>query len=1197
MFGKIAAFELRYQTRQPVFWISSLIFFLLVFGSVVIDQIQIGSGGNIHKNSPQAISTTLLVMSLFFMFVSTAFVANVVVRDDETGYGPIVRATPVSRFDYLFGRFTGAFAATCLAFLAVPLGILVGSWAPWVDPETLGPNQLSHYAFAYFALALPTLLITASLFFCLATVTRSMMGAYLGAAGFLVAYTVFLAMMGAPERRDLAAYLDPLGMSAFAGATRYFTAAEANTLVPPFKGALLYNRLIWTAAGLALLALTYRLFRFEVRGAKARKGAKAAAQAASVEAAAPIATPAEPLPRPRFGLGSAWAQLTKRTRFEMAQVFKSPAFAVLIMLGLFNSCAALILGGERGDAAIYPVTRWSIQTLQGAFSLIPVIVAIYYAGELVWRERDRKTHEIVDATAVPDWAFVVPKTLALVLVLVSTLLISVLAAICVQLGKGFTDLELGRYLAWYVAPMAVDWSLLAVLAIFLQALSPHKFIGWGLMVLYLIAGMTLGNIGFDHNLYLYGGAPQVPLSDMNGQGDFGRAAAWFRAYWSAFAIVLLVLSYGLWRRGTETRLAPRLKRLPRRLFGPAGLIGAAALAAFVGTGAFIFQNTNVWNDYRNSIEGERWLADFEKSFLKYETVAQPSVTDVKLKLDLHPHEPRLVTWGVYGLVNDTGAPVTQLHVRLDRDTRALQLAVGGAHKVQTFDRFNYRIFTFDRPLQPGERTSLTFQTQMAQRGFKNSGNTTRLVDNGTFVNNGEFAPTIGMSRSGLLQDRAKRRKYGLPPQLRMARLEDRSAQSRNYVGDADWVMADITVTTDADQTPVAPGYRVSDTTRDGRRTIRYRTDAPVLHFFSVQSARYAVKRANHQGVELAVYYHPSHTWNVDRMLAAMGHSLDYYQAQFSPFQFRQLRVLEFPDYAQFAQSFANTVPWSEGLGFIMDPRDPDKIDFVTFVTAHEVAHQWWAHQIVGADMQGSTALSETLAEYSAIMVMEKTLGEAQIRRFLKRELDSYLRARGGDVLEEQPLMRVENQQYIHYNKGGHVMYLLRDRMGEARVNAALRRVLAQYEFKGAPYPRSVDLVNALRAEALPEHQQLITDVFERITLHDLKTRTAQVKKRADGRYDVVLTVEAKKMYADGNGKETEVPIAPNERFDVGVFTAEPGRKGFGPEDVLSFGLRPLRSGTQTLTVTVDKPPRFAGIDPYNKLIDRNSDDNAIKTSD
>ncbi|MBU2306800.1 MAG: aminopeptidase, partial [Alphaproteobacteria bacterium] len=906
--------------------------------------------------------------------------------------------------------------------------------------------------------------------------------------------------------------------------------------------------------------------------------------------------PARRLPAPRRGLDVAWAQLVKRTRFEMGQVFKSPAFAVLLALGLFNSLGGLILGDELSGAKLYPVTRWVIDTLSGSFTFLVVIVAVFYAGELVWRERERKTHEIVDATAVPDWAFVVPKTLAIVLVLIAMLLVSAATGIAVQLAKGFFDIQLEKYLFWYVLPNAVDWALIAVLAVFFQAISPHKFIGWGLMLLYLIARLTFPALGFEHNLYLYSGHPATPLSDMNGQGDYATFAGWFRAYWSAFAVILLVLAYGLWRRGTETRLMPRLKRLPRRLLSPAGAIGATALVAWIGLGAFIYDNTNVMNPYRTAIEGEKWLADYEKAFLRYETLPQPSVTDVTLDLDLHPTQPKLTTEGVYHLVNDSSAPIRELHVRLDRDTKALQMSVNGASKVKTFDRFNYRIFTFDRPLQPGEQTALSFQTVMQQRGFKNSGNTTRLVDNGSFVNNFEFGPVVGMDRAQLLQDRAKRRKYGLTPQLRPPKLEDRAAQARNYLANAAWVNADISVTTDADQTPVAPGYRISDVTKNGRRTIRFRTDAPVLNFFSVQSARYAIKREVYKGVELAIYYDPQHPWNVDRMIQSLKTGLDYYQANFSPYQFHQARIVEFPDYARFAQAFANTMPYSEGIGFVSDNTKPDKIDYVTYVTAHELAHQWWAHQIIGADMQGATSLSETLAQYSALIVMEKTYGQDGIRKFLKFELDRYLRARGGELVEELPLIRVENQGYIHYRKGSLVMYLLRDRMGEAKVNAALRRLLSQYAFKGAPYPRSQDLVDALRAEAGadPVAQQLITDLFEKITIYDLKTKTATVKKRADGRYDVVLSVEAKKAYADGKGKETPVAIPAGEVFDIGVFDAEPGKPGFGPKNVLAFRTTTLKSGAQTITVTVDKPPTFAGVDPYNKEIDRNSDDNAIK---
>jgi len=1194
MFAKIAAFEFRYQFRSPIFWIGVIIFGLFSFGVTTVSQISIGLGPNDDRNGPFALALGHLTFSLFYMFIITAFVSNVVVRDDETGFGPILRATRINKFDYLIGRFSGAFAAAALAFLIVPLGVFIGSFMPWVDAEMLGPNQLGAYVFSYFVLALPTLFMTAALFFALATVTRSMMWTYVGTIAFVVIYLAANVALDKPEFEKTVALFDPLGMSAYALITKYWTNAERNTLIPAVEGALLWSRLLTISLGFGFLAAAFALFRFQ-SGALSGKKAKRDRLAA-------IATPTAPpppltrLPRPVFDGAAAWGQLVARTRLDMQQVFGSPAYPVLIAIGLANSLLGLWFASENTGygGVIHPVTRVMIPALLGSFGLIPIIISIFYAGELVWREREKKTHEIVDSTPVPDWAFIAPKTLAISLVLISTLLVSVLAAMAVQTAKGFTEFQIGHYLVWYVLPQSVDFILMAVLAVFLQVLSPHKFVGWGLMVIYMVTTITFNNLGFEHNLYNYGGAPGVPLSDINGMGRFWIGASWFRLYWTAFAVVLLVLGYALWRRGTETRLLPRLRRLPRRLTGRAGLTLAAALIVFVGSGAFIFYNTNVLNPYRTSIDNDKWQADYEKALIKYVDTPRPKIVSMKLDVDIYPHDTRLVASGSYIVENRTDKPLKEIHLAFDRDLKVKALNIQGGRATATpYGQFNYRIFALDTPMLPGERRTISFTTEREQRGFRNGGNETRIVDNGTFIDNSAFTPILGMERSGLLQDRAKRRKYGLPVEQRMPKLGDVASRQFNYLRhDADFVTSDITVTTVADQTPIAPGYKVSDVTADGRRKARFVTEAPVLPFFSVQSARYEVSRETYKGVDIAVYYDPQHPWNVPRMKTAAKASLDYYQANFSPYQFRQVRFLEFPAYADFAQSFANTIPWSENLGFIADYSDPSKIDMVTYIGAHEIGHQWWAHQVIGADQQGSTVLSETLAQYSALMVMKHMYGEDQIRKFLKYELDRYLRSRGGEVIEELPLARVENQGYIHYRKGSLVMYRLQREIGEDKVNAALRRVLAQYAFKGAPYPTSMALVDALRAEAPADKQALITDLFEQITLYDLQTKTVTVKKRPDGRFDVVMTVKGRKVYADGKGKETDAPMA--ELVDVGLFTAMPGDKGFDRSKVILFEKRPIKTGMQTLTFTVDKAPRYVGVDPYNFMIDRNSDDNLTK---
>ncbi len=1198
MFWNVAAFELRYQLKNPVLWVSFAIFFLLTFASVTVDTVQIGSRGNANVNSPHAIGETMGTLAIFAQFVVVAFVANVIVRDDETRFGPILRATRISKFDYLYGRFLGAFAASLVAISSIPLAMIIGSFMPWLDPERLGPFVPMHYAYGFFVIAAPTLFLCAAMFFALATVTRSMLATYVGLIGFMVLYLVLAGVFSRPEFERPVALLEPFGLGAIYEQTKYWTASDRNTRLPPLGELFLLNRAIWGGVALLSLAAAYWLFRFEERTPKRRKSKPGEDDAARALAAPPKA-------RREFGLAAQWRQALERARFEFAYVLRSPAFVVLMALGLINAMGALWFVDEIYGVPVYPVTLLMVKQLTGSFSIIPIIIAIYYGGELVWRDRERRVHEIVDATPAENWTFALPKVLAITAVLAFAILVSAATGMLVQALKGYFNFEPQLYLVWYVLPSLFFAFQIATLSILAQTLAPHKFIGWAIMGLYLVSTITLNNLGFDHPLYQYGSTPDMPLSDMNGAGHFAIGVAWFTLYWTLFAFLFVLAAYLLWRRGAETRLRPRLGAMGRALGGGAGLAAAALLAGVIGAGGYIFYNTNVLNAYEGHLATEQWTADLERALLRYENTPRPKVVAATLDVELHPRALSATTRGDYLIENRTGAPLSEIHVYWPRRLERLAVAVDGGTLAEDFTThapsFPYQIYRLSTPMQPGEQRHIRFTTRFEQRGFRANNLNTRVVFNGTFVDNSEITPALGFNRNGLLQDRNKRRKYGLPAELRMPRLEDESARAFNYLThDADWTSADITVTTDADQTPIAPGYVVYDRTANGRRSARFRTDAPIMPYFSIQSARYQTRRDAWRNVNLAVYYDAHHAYNVDRMIRAMQASFDVFTERFSPFQFHQMRILEFPGYANFAQSFANTVPYSESIGFIARfddasaAQETDKIDIVTYVTAHELGHQWWAHQVIGADRQGSTMLSETFAQYSAMLVMEHLYGPDQVRRFLRYELDRYLRARGGEAVEELPLMRVEDQPYIHYNKGSLVMYFLKNEVGEEVVNRALRRLIAQYAFHAAPYPSSVDFVRYLREEAGPRYDALITDLFERITLYDARVVSAETSRRSDGRWNVHMVVEAHKRYADGQGRETEAPL--DEEFEIGVFTAEPGQGAFAHSDVVSFVRRPIHSGSQTLDLVVDRQPRFAGIDPYNKRIDRDADDNVMEVT-
>lgn len=1193
MLGKIAAFEIRYQIKSPLFIAAATLFFLAALADMAgFKLISIG-GGNVLFNSPHSIIVYHLGVSLLFLFVGAAFVSNVIVRDDQTRFGPLVRSTRITKFDYLFGRFLGSFAVGALIMAVVTLGAWLGTLMPFAAQEMLGPNRLSGFAYGYGLFALPNALIISAILFAFATATRSTAGTFIGVVGLLVFYLVGQRLMeGQTQLLNFRVLADPFGMSAYMASSRYFTAAELNTGLVPITNLMLQSRLLWVGVAIALLALTYHLFRFSERGMSRRQQRKLRRQAA-MEVPSSAAGPAMQFTRlaePRFDSRTALKQFVARTGMEARYILKSPAFLILLIIAFTVTLLNLLAAPGWNGVALYPLTSVSVPIINAGFKTILIIIATYYGGELVWRERERKVHEIIDATPLPAWALMLPKMLGLGLVLFTILLVGMAVGILVQLLEGGVDLALGEYLLWYLFPGAVDAVLIAVLAVFVQALSPSKYAGWGVMVLYIIVLFFGPSLGLEHPLLIYGNVPAESLADMAGTGNFWEAAWWFRLFWAAAAALLLVAVHLLWPRGTEQRFKPRLRLVPARLIGRTRLVTVAALTLFVLSGSWIVYNTLILNDFRTGEGAQRYFAEVEKRFFRYARLPQPVVRHVEFDVALYPEEVRAEVRGRYRLVNETQAPIERVHVRLvSRGLDLLAVDLPAARLELNDEEFGYRIYGLEVPMRPGEARSLAFRTRREQVGFRASGTEKGIVSNGTDLNTIELTPRIGMSDVGLIEDPATRRRYGLPERQPLPRLNDLAATKAIPNGDLSWTTADITISTTADQISIAPGKRVSERVQNGRRIARFVSDAPIKNFFSIQSGRYAVRRQTHGGVEHTIYFHPAHRWNVDRMMTAMRASIDYYSRAFGPYPFDQARIVERPE-AGGGQAFPNTIAVGEGI-FALDLRNPAELDMVTMLTAHELAHQWWGQQVLPARMQGAGLLVETLAQYSALMVLKRLRGEESIRRFLEFHIDRYLSGRRTQVLEEQPLVSAGlDQDYISYGKGAIALYLLQERMGEEAVNRALRRFVDRYRFTVAPYPRSLDLIAYLRQEAkTPEDQALITDLFERITLYDLKVEQPKALKRVDGKWDVTVPVEAKKFYANGKGEEKEAPLS--DLIEIGLFTAEPGGGAFDTKEVIRMERQKVRSGKQIFRFVTDKKPTHAGVDPYNFYIDRNSGDN------
>jgi hypothetical protein len=318
------------------------------------------------------------------------------------------------------------------------------------------------------------------------------------------------------------------------------------------------------------------------------------------------------------------------------------------------------------------------------------------------------------------------------------------------------------------------------------------------------------------------------------------------------------------------------------------------------------------------------------------------------------------------------------------------------------------------------------------------------------------------------------------------------------------------------------------------------------------------------------------------MMRSVRAAPDYYGAQFGPYPWSDIRLVEYPGDAMTLHASPINISYQEAFDLLDPAHDARGVDFPFAIVAHEVAHQWWGNLVTPARVEGGGVLSESLAWYAAMGAVEHTYGAEHLRRLMDVMRESYLTPHARAAV---PLLRADDWLLL-YRKGPFAMYTLRQYLGEERVNGALRRLVARYGAGTPPMPTSRDLYRELQAVAPDSLRPLLADLFETNTYWNLTTKQATVERDASGAWRVTLDVKARKEIVDTAGVAREVPM--NDLVEIGVFGAA-GDGGLGVP--LYRRMHRVRSGEQRITVTVPMMPARAGIDPRGLLIDAKMDDN------
>ncbi|GGC91559.1 ABC transporter permease/M1 family aminopeptidase [Undibacterium terreum] len=1179
---------LQFELRQRFTSISTYVYFLMFFALAMLWMAAAGGafsgavvsfGGKVSINAPVSVSQTITFLGYMGIVIVAAMMGRGVQQDAEHNIWHFFYTAPLKKYQYLGGRFLGAYLTLLAIFSSIGLGAWLGCYLPGIEANRLGPIIPGAYFLPYFFSIMPNFLVFGALFFMLGAVFKRMLPVYISSVVLLIGYMIAKSLGKDLDDRTLAALIDAFGSSAISRVTEYWSIAEKNHRLVPLQGLYLANRLIWLAIGACIFAIGYWRFSFTAINTSGKQKKTANEEVSSAPAQLVRAIP-------NFASRSLFQLFIKQSWLNLKETVKNVYFIVILLTGVLFMFAMSDNVGKMFGTTTYPVTYAVLQLLGGSFGLFILIITTFYAGELVWRERDARISQLLDALPVPNWLPLLSKLFALISLQAILLFIVMLCGMLIQLFQGFTHLQAGLYLKDLFIVHLPEYALVAVLAISLQVVINHKYAAHFAMILYYIAGIALPALGFEHPMFLYGTIPNVVYSDMNGYGHFLAKVYWFQFFWSGAAILLITLSMLLWVRGTTSDWRGRLRLASLNVTGATRLSILAGFVIFLGAGGILFYNLNILNHYQNSYDKQLDSAQYEKLYKQYETRLQPRIIDVNMNVDIYPERRSASIKGSYQLVNRGDAPIEEVFVNENDDANIINMQFDRASSQEIRDKRGFYSYKLRPALQPGEKMTLNFELGYAPKGILGLGGDSHVIGNGTFFNSG-LMPQIGYQPGFELSDEKERSKHGLPARERMADRDDPKGLANNYISnDADWISFDATVSTSADQIAIAPGKLDKEWTENGRRYFHYTLDKPILNFYAFQSARYVVKRDKWQDVAIEIDYNKGHEYDLDRMIKGVQASLAYYTANFGPYQHKLVRIVEFPRYANFAQAFPNSIPYSESIGFIakVDDKNPKDLDYPFYVTAHEVAHQWWAHQVVSGNTKGATVLSETLAQYSALMVMKQMYGDAKMRRFLRYELDGYLFGRSQERKKELPLARNENQPYIHYQKGSLVMYELQDQIGEDKVNAALRDVIAQYANKGAPYPNSRALVDALRKVTPQDRLYLIDDLFESITLFENRALSATAKAAAGGQYEVKLKISANKLKAGELGEEKEVAL--KDWIDIGVDDKD-GKP-------LLRDRKYIDRKEMEFIMLVKGEPAKAGIDPDNKLIDHKPDDNLVK---
>jgi ABC-2 type transport system permease protein len=1065
-FRTVLVNDLAYHVLRPLFivWVLIAVYFAWGFSSGKVG-LQSGDatvgGTKSHITSEFAVSMHLSIlttlMSGFFVAVAAGMT---IIRDQEWRLSELLHTTSLRPREYVWAKFMAVLAACALVVAIQLAAMMVLYHAPWgaQAQEFRGPFHLLNYVKPAVVFCLPTIIFLAGVSFLIGEWSRRPLVVFLFPVVLFVVEGFFLWEWSptwlSPRLNNLLMWIDPGGfrwlnetwLKVDRGVQFY------NNEPVPFDRPFLLSRLALIALGLGAASLSQLHFAAALRGTSRRQAQKRAATAESADLVTPLDL--EQAPLASLGMTSArpglWAGAWQVARVELIELRSSPGLYIFIPLLLLLTIVAGLIEIGFLDTPILVTTGTFAVRAMGVLTTCLCLLLLFYTVEGLERERSTRLAAIVHATPIRNGSLLLGKGFALAVLSLAIMLAVAIAGFITILIQGKVGLEIRPFLlVWglLLAPTILLWTIFVM---GLHTITQNRYAAYtlGLVVLIYTGYQALTDkIDWVLNWPFW---RAVRWSDISILELDRRAVVLSRLFAVTTAVFFLAWTVRAFRRREwdATRIVHRLRPIalwkaswPVAVWGFLPLVLGGWLAAEVEWG------------HEGGFAKKQKKDYWRKNVATFLDAKTPDIKHVDLKLDLYPERRRYHVKGTLELIDKGDQHLREILLTGAPHWEKLSWTLNG-EPAKPENRAGLCVFAAPNPWPPDKVVPIGFEHEgtypsgISKRG---GGSMEFIVPSAAVLTSFQptIVPVLGYSET-----------VGIEEENQYDSKEYRDdyykGQTDSFVGTRAPFTTRIEVTGPADFMINSVGTKSADSVKDGRRTVVWESDHPV-NFFNVIAGRWIVKR----GDGTALYYDRAHPYNVDEMLEALNAARRDFSEWFYPFPWRELKLSEFPNLAQYAQGFPTDITFSEGIGFLT--QSTPEIHGPFEITAHESAHQWWGNILVPGKGPGGNILAEGTAHFSTILLVEQAKGENARIDFCKRIEANYGKSRQAD--SERPLVKIDGRRpgdtAVTYDKGGWVFWMLYNHMGRERALAGIQSFIKAYH--GNPdHPVLQDFVEAMR---------------------------------------------------------------------------------------------------------------------------------------